>query len=148
MIYFQNIADLEEAKLRYRALAKELHPDKGGHVLQFQQMQEEYKTLLLQLQSKQAATATENQTSDIVVELRKLASLLITTKLIECKKEIPLLSFKDPRILIVTQICTTQIEMEQKIRQMQKRHIKRKADIDWNYNKQKLEKSTKFKFVK
>lgn len=72
-----------------------------------------------------------------------LASLLITTKLIECKKEIPLLSFKDARILIVTQICTTQIEMEQKIRQMQKRHIKRKADIDWNYNKQKLEKSTK-----
>jgi len=31
---------------------------------------------------------------------------------------------------------------------MQKRHIKRKANIDWNYNKQKLEKSTKFKFVK
>lgn len=77
MIYFQNIADLEEAKLRYRALAKELHPDKGGYVLQFQQMQEEYKTLLLQLQSKQAVAEADNQTSDIVVELRKLAKVLI-----------------------------------------------------------------------
>lgn len=71
------------------------------------------------------------------------ASLLITKKLIESKEEIPLLSFKDARILIVTQICTTQIEMDLKIKQMQKRHIKRKADIDWNYNKQKLEQSKK-----
>lgn len=68
-----------------------------------------------------------------------LASLLITTKLIESKKEIPLLSFKDARILIVTRICKTQIGLEQKIIQMQKRHIKRKADIDWNYNKQNRE---------
>lgn len=74
-----------------------------------------------------------------------LASLLITTKLIESKEEIPLLSFKDARILIVTQICTTQIELEQKITQMQKRHVKRKADIDWNYNKQKLEKQKKLR---
>ena len=72
-----------------------------------------------------------------------LASLLICTKLIESKKEIPLLSFKDARILIVTQICKTQIEMELKIKQMQKRHHKRKADIDWNYHKQKVEKSKK-----
>lgn len=72
-----------------------------------------------------------------------LASLLITTKLIESKEAIPLLSFKDARILIVTQICTTQIEMEQKIMQMQKRHSKRKADIDWNYNKQNLKQSNK-----
>jgi len=69
-----------------------------------------------------------------------LASLLICSKLIESKKEIPLLSFKDARILIVTQICKTQIEMEQKIKQMEKRHRKRKADIDWNYNKQRAEK--------
>jgi len=66
-----------------------------------------------------------------------LASLLITQTLIESSEEIPLLSFKDARILIVTQICSTQIEMEQKIKQMQKRHIKRKMDIDWNYNKQR-----------
>ena len=68
---------------------------------------------------------------------------LITTKLIESKEEIPLLSFKDARILIVTQIYKNQIELEQKIIQMQKRHVKRKADIDWNCNKQKLEEPKK-----
>jgi SRSO17 transposase len=72
-----------------------------------------------------------------------LASLLITTKMIESKEQIPLLSFKDARILVVTQIYTTQIEMEQKITQMQKRHSKRKADIEWNYTRQKLEQSKK-----
>jgi SRSO17 transposase len=68
-----------------------------------------------------------------------LASLLITKKLIEGKKDIPLLSFKDARILITAKICMGQIDMEQKIKQMQKRHAKRKADIDWNYSKQKAE---------
>ena len=33
--------------------------------------------------------------------------------------------------------------MEQKIIQMQKRHAKRKADIDWNYNKQRLKEQKK-----
>ena len=28
MVYFQNINDLEQAKLHYRTLAKQLHPDK------------------------------------------------------------------------------------------------------------------------
>lgn len=65
-----------------------------------------------------------------------LASLLITSKMIESKAEIPLLSFKDARIMIVAQICRAQIDMEQKIGQMQKRHAKRKADIDRNYYKQ------------
>lgn len=68
-----------------------------------------------------------------------LASLLITTKMIETKEQIPLLSFKDARILVVTQICSSQIDMEQKIKQMQKRHDKRKADIEWNYSRQKSE---------
>ena len=49
----------------------------------------------------------------------------------------------DSPILIVTQICTIQIDLEQKIIQMQKRHIKRKADIGWNYNKQKLKERKK-----
>ena len=71
-----------------------------------------------------------------------LTSLLITQTLIESKEKIPLLSFKDARILIVTQICSTQIEMEQKIKQMQKRHIKRKAGIDWNCSRQMLKKLT------
>lgn len=75
--------------------------------------------------------------------IRMLASLMITTKMIESKEQIPLLSFKDVRILVVTQICRTQIEMEQKIKQMQKRHDKRKADIEWNYYRQKSEQTKK-----
>ncbi len=79
MIYFQNITNLEQAKQRYRTLAKELHPDKGGSALQFQQMQDEYKTLLLELQQKQVAPTRQNspQQSDIMVELGKLAKVLI-----------------------------------------------------------------------
>jgi SRSO17 transposase len=77
-----------------------------------------------------------------------LASLLITKKLIESKKEIPLLSFRDARILIVTQMCAAQIEMEHKIKQMQKRHIKRKADIDRCYERQRREQEKKLNFVK
>lgn len=77
--YFQNITDLEQAKQRYRTLAKQLHPDKGGSVLRFQQMQEEYKTLLLELQRKQVAPTGQNtpQQSDIMAELGKLAKVLI-----------------------------------------------------------------------
>ncbi|MBP8742679.1 MAG: J domain-containing protein [Acidaminococcaceae bacterium] len=79
MNYFQNITDLEQAKQRYRTLAKELHPDKGGSAIRFQQMQEEYKTLLLELQSKQVVQPGKNppQQSDIMAELAKLAKVLI-----------------------------------------------------------------------
>lgn len=79
MNYFQNITDLEQAKQRYRTLAKELHPDKGGSVLRFQQMQEEYKTLLLELQRKQVTPSGQKtpQQSDIMAELGKLAKVLI-----------------------------------------------------------------------
>ena len=79
MNYFQNITDLEQAKQRYRTLAKELHPDKGGSALRFQQMQEEYKALLLELQRKQVdrtGQKTPHQ-SDIMAELSKLARVLI-----------------------------------------------------------------------
>ncbi|WP_291861583.1 J domain-containing protein [Marinilabilia sp.] len=79
MNYFQNTTDLEQAKQRYRTLAKELHPDKGGSALRFQQMQEEYKTLLLDLQREQAVPTGQNsfQQSDIMAELGKLAKVLI-----------------------------------------------------------------------
>jgi hypothetical protein len=66
-----------------------------------------------------------------------MASLYITTQLIEHQKEVPLLSFRDARILLVTNICATQIEMENKARQMHKRHKKRQADIDIYHHKQK-----------
>jgi hypothetical protein len=48
-----------------------------------------------------------------------------------------LLSFRDVRIMLVANICATQIEMENKARQMQKRHKKRQADIDLFYHKHK-----------
>jgi SRSO17 transposase len=68
-----------------------------------------------------------------------MASLYVTTQLIEYQQEIPLLSFRDVRIMLVTNICSTQIKMETEIkaRQMQKRHKKRQTDIDFTYRKQK-----------
>jgi len=66
-----------------------------------------------------------------------MASLYIATQLIEHQQEIPLLSFRDVRIMLVANICATQIEMENKARQMQKRHKKRQADIDLSYHKHK-----------
>jgi hypothetical protein len=79
MIYFQNVSNLEQAKLRYRSLAKELHPDKGGSSIAFQQMQEEYKTVLLKLQTRQDISSSPNnqQSHDIMAELGKLAKVLI-----------------------------------------------------------------------
>lgn len=82
MKYFQNITDLEQAKKQYRILAMQLHPDKGGSVLEFQQMQKEYKTLLLQLQDNQIETSHKNnqEYNDIIEELSKLAKVLIEKK--------------------------------------------------------------------
>ena len=81
MTYFKNIDNLEQAKLQHRKLAKKLHPDNGGSSLQFQRMEAEYRTLLLQLQNKQPVSNEQNQ-NDIVNELSKLAMSLI-------KKQIP-----------------------------------------------------------
>jgi len=79
MTYFQNITDFEQAKLRYRELAKQLHPDKGGSGAEFQRMQEEYKILLIQLQNGMNAVShpTNNQENDLMGELGKLAKVLI-----------------------------------------------------------------------
>ena len=69
-----------------------------------------------------------------------LASLFIIKQQIENEEEIPLLSFKDARILIVTRICLNQTDMDEKVKQMGKRHKKRQADIDWRYRKQQRKK--------
>lgn len=70
-----------------------------------------------------------------------MASLYVTTQLIKNQEEVPLISFRDVRIMIVANICKNQIDMEKemevKARQMQKRHRKRKADIDFAYHKQR-----------
>ena len=43
-----------------------------------------------------------------------IASLYVTAQLIERQQDIPLLSFRDARILIVANRCATQIEIEEK----------------------------------
>lgn len=86
MKYFLGITDIEQAKLRYRKLAKQLHPDKGGTANDFQKMLTEYKELLLNLQQKQkvvtATIKTNSAESELINELGRLAKVLI-------KKQVP-----------------------------------------------------------
>ncbi|MDA3883815.1 MAG: hypothetical protein PF481_11085 [Bacteroidales bacterium] len=85
MKYFIGITELEQAKLRYRKLAKQLHPDAGGTAKEFQKLQEEYKTVLLQLQQNNLVDTTTKQPSienELINELGKLAKVLI-------KKQVP-----------------------------------------------------------
>lgn len=81
MKYFKDITDLEKAKQHYRALAKQLHPDKGGSAIEFQKMQQEYKILLLQLQQQQNSSVKPYQSpsleNELLSELGKLAKVLI-----------------------------------------------------------------------
>ena len=76
---FKGIKNIQQAKLRYRTLAKLMHPDKGGSVLEFQKMQKEYRSLLFSLQNKQLV---DNDTNEILDELSKVALELI-------KKNVP-----------------------------------------------------------
>ncbi|MCT4586431.1 MAG: hypothetical protein N4A71_01270 [Carboxylicivirga sp.] len=85
MTYFINITNIEQAKLRYRKLAKQLHPDKGGVAVEFQRMQDEYKRLLIKLQQSNNAVTNLHQPSpenELLSELGKLAKVLI-------KKQVP-----------------------------------------------------------
>ena len=81
MKYFNDISDLDKAKLHYRNLAKQLHPDMGGTSGDFQEMQAEYKEFLLNMQQKsKVVTPSPNSTSEekeLINELRKLAKALI-----------------------------------------------------------------------
>ena len=85
MKYFNGITDLELAKQHYRTLAKQLHPDAGGTVLEFQKMQHEYNALLLRLQQNHNAITPPQQPSsenELISELGRLAKVLI-------KKQVP-----------------------------------------------------------
>ncbi|MFW5781378.1 MAG: hypothetical protein ACOCXD_02300 [Bacteroidota bacterium] len=79
MSYFEGITDLEQARLRYREVAKQLHPDKGGTAIEFQKMQEEYKSLLIRLQHSHNVVTSKNPSPepDLLSELGKLATVLI-----------------------------------------------------------------------
>ena len=86
MKYFNGISDVEQAKLHYRKLAKQLHPDKGGTAVEFQKMRDEYKILILRLQQNHNVVTTPPQTpsaeSELINKLGKLAKVLI-------KKQVP-----------------------------------------------------------
>ena len=84
MTYFQNINTLEQAKIRYRILEKQLHPDKGGYITLFQQMQQEYKAILQKLNREQRPefNQTISINSDVIDEIGKLAKVLV-------KKQVP-----------------------------------------------------------
>ncbi len=80
MNYFKGIADVPQAKLRYRELAKQLHPDAGGTASEFQKMQEEYNATLLHLQKQKNTTYSQTQTlleDEFFKDLGRLARLLI-----------------------------------------------------------------------
>lgn len=81
MKYFLGITDIEQAKLRYRKLAKQLHPDKGGTAFDFQEMQTEYKEYLLRLQQEQQVVTPSHKgtlaENELISELAKLAKVLL-----------------------------------------------------------------------
>lgn len=85
MIYFKGIEDESQAKLRYRELAKQLHPDAGGTASDFQKMQEEYKAIVVQLNKQKNSNHSQPQTSiedELLRDLGRLARILI-------KKQVP-----------------------------------------------------------
>lgn len=65
-----------------------------------------------------------------------LASLFIMKQQIDNHSNVPLLSFRDARILVVLQVFGTPKDVKLRLEQMEKRHIKRKLDIDYCYSKQ------------
>jgi len=65
-----------------------------------------------------------------------LASFFIIKQQIDFQSEIPLLSFRDARILVILTIFGTNEDLKLGIKQMEKRHKKRKYDIDRNFKKQ------------
>ena len=69
--------------------------------------------------------------------LMLLASLFIMKQQIDNQEEAPLLSFRDARILIILQVFGTQEEIDLRLKQMEKRHEKRKYDIERYLKKQK-----------
>lgn len=59
-MYFENCYTAADCKIRYRELAKELHPDKqGGSNTVFQKMQTEYQARLCELQTNAPINSRE-----------------------------------------------------------------------------------------
>jgi len=67
-----------------------------------------------------------------------LASLFIMKQQIDNQSEVPLLSFRDARILVILQVFGTKEDVELRLEQMAKRHQKRQYDKDLNYKQQAI----------
>jgi len=65
-----------------------------------------------------------------------LASLFVMKQQIDNQYDFPILSFRDARILIILQVFGTEEDIKIGFKQMEKRHKKRKYDMDRNFKKQ------------
>ena len=66
-----------------------------------------------------------------------LASLFIMTQQMDNHSQVPLLSFRDARILVIIKVFATESEAEIILKHMYKRHEKRKKAIEYSYRKQR-----------
>lgn len=71
-----------------------------------------------------------------------LTSLFIMKQLIDIHPEVPLMSFRDTRILIILQVFGTRKEVQLRLEQMAQRHRKRQLDINYCYKKQRTVQQT------
>lgn len=62
-----------------------------------------------------------------------LASLFLMKQQIDNNETVPLLSFRDARILIILQVFGTEQDVEKQLLKMEKRHKNREKDILFNY---------------
>jgi hypothetical protein len=68
-----------------------------------------------------------------------MASLFLTREKISNEKELPLMSMRDARILMIVSMFGTPEQHKKRIKQMTKRHKKRQQDIDRKFRYQEIE---------
>lgn len=68
-----------------------------------------------------------------------MASLFLTREKISNEKELPLMSMRDARILMIVSMFGTPEQQKERIKQMKKRHKKRQQDIDRRFRYQEIE---------
>ena len=67
-----------------------------------------------------------------------LASIFLLKEKILAQEDVPLMSVRDARILLIFKYFATKDQYEQRVEQMKKRHYKRQVDIDRYYRNEKL----------
>ena len=63
-----------------------------------------------------------------------MASLYLLMQRIELQDDAPLISVRDARILMIVSLFGSEEDMQQRLKQMENRHLKRQTDIDRYYN--------------